>query len=103
MILVIISATIIFVKVGQPWTGSYLTDSYTKGVHQICGLVSIILTILQPLLAMTRNGINEKDPKNKERCHNVWHVVHGVCGYSALLLAIIAVALGIEEYNYTST
>lgn len=102
VILVVVSATIIFVRVNQAWTSTYFDGTYTKGIHQIVGLTSILLTILQPMLAMMRNGVNEKDESRKKRCHNIWHVIHGLCGYSALLLAIICVALGIEEYNYTS-
>ena len=102
VVLIVVSATLIFVRVNQAWTSTYFDGTYTKGTHQIIGLTSIILTILQPMLAMTRNGVNEKDESRKKRCHDVWHVIHGLCGYAALLLAIISVALGIEEYNYTS-
>ena len=103
VLLLVVSATIIFVTVGQSWGSGYPTSSFTKGAHQIAGLVSIILAVLQPVLAMMRNGLFEKDENKKKKVHSLWHVVHAVCGYSALLAALVSVALGIEEYNFSET
>lgn len=30
-----------------------------------------------------------------------WHIIHAICGYLALILALVAVALGITEYRLT--
>ncbi len=59
--------------------------------------MSFALTLSQPVFAVLRNGLKSCGEAQKQRCHQVWHVVHAVTGYGALICALAAVALGIEE------
>ena len=62
------------------------------------GVVSFGLTLSQPVLAVLRNGTPGCSKERQHNIHHIWHWVHGIAGYGALGTAVIAVALGIEEY-----
>jgi hypothetical protein len=87
VILMIISIIVIFVQAG-PMTSSFLSGTFSQGAHEIVGIVSFALTLCQPIFAFFRN-----------KCHDAWHIIHAICGYTALVLALAAVGLGIAEYR----
>ncbi len=66
----IIAIIIIFVRAG-PMTFEYLEGTYSRGAHEIIGIISFALTLCQPVFAFCRNGVNEKDKDKAEKCHNV--------------------------------
>ena len=98
VILMIVAIIAIFVRVG-PMTADYLAGTYSGGAHEIIGILSFALTLAQPVFAFCRNGCCETDKEKKDKCHNAWHIIHMICGYGALVLALTAVGLGIMEYR----
>lgn len=68
--------------------------AFVISAHSIIGIITFCLALSQPIVAVLRNGVNEKDEKKKADCHHTWHIIHAITGYLAIVLAIVACYLG---------
>jgi hypothetical protein len=66
-------------------------DSYKHGV---LGMVTMILGCLQPLNAIFRPHLPEKDGDEKSTARLVWELLHKSTGYIAIILAIVTIGYG---------
>jgi len=67
-----------------------------SGVHHVCGLVAMVLGLLQPLNAVFRPHPPAKGaPRSTARL--LWEVLHKGSGYCALLLAVATIFLGLKQ------
>jgi hypothetical protein len=66
---------------------------YNNYRHGICGMVTMVLGLLQPLNAVIRPH-PPKEGEVKATARIVWEVLHKGSGYTALLLAVATIALG---------
>jgi len=62
--------------------------------HGICGMVVMILGILQPLNALLRPHAPKSDDEPKTTKRHYWEIWHKISGYSAVLLAVPTIVLG---------
>lgn len=85
---------------------SALSDvGYDTYRHAVCGMVTMILGLLQPLNAIVRpHAPNDGETKSKTRFY--WEIAHKGSGYVALLLSAVTIILGTtvlpEEEDQTS-
>jgi hypothetical protein len=98
VILMIVAIVLAFVGAG-PFTSLKFETTQSNGKHGLVGLFCFCFTLLQPILAIFRNGCSEEDKTKKRKIHRAWHITHIVFGYSAYILALAAVFMGLPEYT----
>jgi hypothetical protein len=74
------AAVVVAIVAVGPFTAAKFGVTHSGGAHGMIGVLSLSLTVLQPVGACFRNGCCEKDASKKERVHAGWHVVHAIGG-----------------------
>jgi hypothetical protein len=79
-VLLMSAAVVLAIVAVGPFTAAKFGVTHSSGAHGLIGVLSLSLTVLQPVGACFRNGCCEKDPAKKERVHAGWHIVHAIGG-----------------------
>ena len=90
LVLALIGVSIALVSFGTP-LGSY-------GAHGILGLIVTSLGILQPLNGFLRP---HKQPRGRSRI--AWEWLHKGSGYTAIILSVVTITLGVIKFDEMSS
>ncbi|XP_015762638.1 PREDICTED: ferric-chelate reductase 1-like isoform X6 [Acropora digitifera] len=82
VLLTVTGTIVIFVKV-KGWSSG-------AGAHPICGMIAIILAVIQPIMAALRPSPNA--PKR-----GIFNWSHRIVGSVALVMAVVSIYLGLDQ------
>lgn len=95
---------IFHVNDNDSWSTDRWSDDTDGGKHQIFGMVTLALVLLQVVLGASRNVISgapedPSDPKDHGPRRFLFNFSHIPLGYTSLVMAAVAIWYGLEKYG----